>query len=130
MDRPEREKLLGGVDGALSQRPQVRQSPGLPFFLVLACAWRVEPVAELAGAEEVLHFEADEDEVDVVVAVKASRHVYHRVFDVAVSLPRLHAVGDRSFGPDVEDGAADGCVDVLRGLALARLAELQLEECC
>ena len=113
MDGVEGEKLLGGVDGALSQGAQVGESPGAPFFLVLSCAWRVEAGAELAGAQKVLHFAADEDEVDVVVAVEASCDVDYCVFDVAVPLPRLHAVGDRSRCADVKDGAAYGRVDVV-----------------
>lgn len=130
MDGTEGEKLLGGIDGALAQRPQVRHSPRPPLCLVLSRAGRVEAAAELAGAQEVLHFAAHEDQVDVLVAVKARRNVHHGVLDVAVPLPRLHAGGDRPLRPDVQNGSADGGVHVLRGLALARLAQLQLEERC
>jgi len=118
------EQLLRGVHSALSQRPQMRQRPLVPLVLVSLRARRVEPAPKLTGAQEMLHFPTHEHEVDVALALQPGRDVHHGVADGAVArIPRFHGVADgAAFAADVEDGAANGRVDVL---GRARLRELQ-----
>ena len=123
MDRVEGKNLLRSGNSTLAERMQVRQSPGIPLFPVTSSARRVEPAPKLAGAQKLLHLAPHEDEVQMVV-LETRCDVHHGVlgFDPqVVLLPRLHTLAHAPGGPDVEDGAADGRVDGLRGFRLARL---------
>lgn len=128
VDRLQRQELLGGVDGTLPQRPQVRQRPLLPLLLVPFRARRVEPAPELTRAPKLLYFSANKNKVDMRLALQPRRDIHHSVLDIPVALPRLYSMANCSLGANIQYGTANGSVDVLRRLRLARLGQLQLQK--
>ena len=121
IDRVKGKESLGRVHSALFQRAQMSNCPGLPLLLVSSCLWWVEPGPELIGAQEIFHFPTHKYEMDVFITSQHSCNVHHRMLYVAIPLPRLHTLAYRALRADVEDGAANRCIGVLRRLRFAGL---------